>query len=93
MKITKSYIDRLVQEELAKIVSESAQDDVSSAEDAFEKLLDEANLSFYYKNGKFYLTLPTLDPKLQNRDQESSQQNTIVLDVVGFATNEPETDI
>ena len=93
MKITKSYIDRLVQEEFVKIVSESAQDDISSAEDAFEKLLDEANLSFYYKNGKFYLTLPTLDPKLQNRDQESGQQNTIVLDVVGFATNEPETDI
>lgn len=93
MKITKSYIDKLVQEELQKIMFESAQDDVMSAESAFEQLLTQANLKFYFKDGKFYLTLPTLDPKLQNRDQESQQQNTIVIDVVGFATNEPEIDI
>ena len=93
MKITKSYIDKLVQEELQKIMLESAQDDIQSAESAFEQLLTQANLKFYFKDGKFYLTLPSLDPKLQNRDQESQQQNTIVIDVVGFATNEPEIDI
>lgn len=93
MKITKSYIDKLVQEELQKIMIESAQDDIQSAENAFEQLLTQANLKFYFKNGKFYLTLPTLDPKTQNRDQESQQQNTIVIDVVGFATNEPEINI
>lgn len=93
MKITKSYIDKLVQEELQRIMLESAQDDIQSAENAFEQLLTQANLKFYFKDGKFYLTLPTLDPKMQNRDQESQQQNTIVIDVVGFATNEPEINI
>jgi len=93
MKVSKSFINRLVEEELKKILSETAQDDIQNAEAAFERLLDEANLEFYFKNGKFYLTLPTLDPKIQNKDQESRQQNTIVLDVVGFATNEPEIDI
>ena len=93
MKISKSYLDKIVQEEMRKILNESAQDDIGSAENAFEQLLEQANLNFYYKNGKFYLTLPTLDPKIQNKDQESRQQNTIVLDVVGFATNESEIDI
>lgn len=93
MKVSKSFINRLVEEELRKVLSETAQDDVQNAEAAFERLLDEANLEFYFKDGKFYLTLPTLDPKIQNKDQESRQQNTIVLDVVGFATNEPEIDI
>lgn len=93
MKVSKSFINRLVEEELRKVLSETAQDDIQNAEAAFERLLDEANLEFYFKDGKFYLTLPTLDPKIQNKDQESRQQNTIVLDVVGFATNEPEIDI
>ena len=93
MKVSKSFINRLVEEELRKVLSETAQDDIQNAEAAFERLLDEANLEFYFKDGKFYLTLPTLDPKIQNKDQESRQQNTIVIDVVGFATNEPEIDI
>lgn len=93
MKVSKSFINRLVEEELRKVLSETAQDDIQNAESAFERLLDEANLEFYFKDGKFYLTLPTLDPKIQNKDQESRQQNTIVLNVVGFATNEPEIDI
>lgn len=93
MKVSKSFINRLVEEELRKVLSESAQDDIQNAESAFERLLNEANLEFYFKDGKFYLTLPTLDPKIQNKDQESRQQNTIVLNVVGFATNEPEIDI
>lgn len=93
MKVSKSFINRLVEEELRKVLSETAKDDIQNAETAFERLLEEANLEFYFKDGKFYLTLPTLDPKIQNKDQESRQQNTIVLNVVGFATNEPEIDI
>lgn len=93
MKVPKSFINRLIEEELRKVLSETAQDDIQNAEAAFERLLSEANLEFYFKDGKFYLTLPTLDPKIQNKDQESRQQSTIVLDVVGFATNEPEIDI
>ena len=93
MKISKSFIEKLVLEELNDVLLETAQDDVNSAKDSFEELLSMANLQYYFKNGKFYITLPFADLKNQEKDQESRQQNTIVVDVVGFGTNEPEEDI
>ena len=93
MKVSKSFIENLVLEELRDVLLETAQDDIDRAEKSFEDLLSKANLQFYFKNGKFYITLPFVDPKKQEKDQENRQQNTIVVDVVGFGTNEPEENI
>ena len=63
MKVSKSFIENLVLEELRDVLLETAQDDIDRAEKSFEDLLSKANLQFYFKNGKFYITLPFVDPK------------------------------
>lgn len=93
MKIKKATLEKLISEELGKILKENAPDSVQSAEDAFENLLGEANLTFFYRDGKFYLTLPYADLKNTEKDPEMRQQNTIIIDVLGYGTSETATDI
>lgn len=93
MKIKKADLERYITEELEKILSENAEDSVKSAENAFENLLTDANLNFFYRDGKFYLTLPYVDLKNKDKDPELRQQSTIIIDVLGFGSSEIDTDI
>jgi hypothetical protein len=93
VKIKKATLEKIIHEELEKILKENTPDSIQSAEDAFENLLDEAKLTFFYRNGKFYLTLPQADMKNTEKDPEMRQQNTLVIDVVGYGTSENDIDI